>query len=69
MVKKISGFVLVSLQPSTLRGSCSDIGSTVGGFSVRQDPFYGRTAHTKCGMYLLGLSLTAASPEIFLTIL
>jgi len=22
------------------------------GFSVRQDPLYGRTAHTKCGLYL-----------------
>ena len=30
------------------------------GFSVRQDPLYGRTAHTKCGLYLLGTSLAAA---------
>ena len=30
------------------------------GFSVRQDPLYGRTAHTKCGLYLLGPSLAAA---------
>jgi hypothetical protein len=30
------------------------------GFSVRQDLFYGRTAHTKCGLYLLGPSLAAA---------
>jgi len=30
------------------------------GFSVRQDPLQGRTAHTKCGMYLLGPSLAAA---------
>jgi len=30
------------------------------GFSVRQDPLHGRTAHTKCGLYLLGPSLAAA---------
>ncbi|MGH7221402.1 MAG: hypothetical protein ACREI1_13870, partial [Nitrospiraceae bacterium] len=30
------------------------------GFSVRQDTLQGRTAHTKCGMYLLGSSLAAA---------
>jgi hypothetical protein len=30
------------------------------GFSVRQDPLQGRTAHTKCGMYLLASSLAAA---------
>ena len=30
------------------------------GFSVRQDSFYGRTAHTKCGMYLLASSVAAA---------
>ncbi len=30
------------------------------GFSVRQAPLQGRTAHTKCGMYLLGPSLAAA---------
>jgi hypothetical protein len=30
------------------------------GFSVRQDLFEGRTAHTKCGLYLLGSSLAAA---------
>jgi hypothetical protein len=33
------------------------------GFSVRQDPLQGRTAHTKCGMYLLGPSLAAALPD------
>jgi len=32
------------------------------GFSVRQDLFKGRTAHTKCGLYLLGPSLAAALP-------
>jgi hypothetical protein len=30
------------------------------GFSARQDPLQGRTAHTKCGLYLLGPSLAAA---------
>ncbi len=30
------------------------------GFSVRQDPFKGRTVHTKCGLYLLASSLAAA---------
>ncbi len=30
------------------------------GFSVRQEPLEGRTAHTKCGLYLLGPSLAAA---------
>ena len=32
------------------------------GFSVRQDPLYGRTVHTKCGRYLLRSSLAAALP-------
>jgi hypothetical protein len=32
------------------------------GFSVRQDPLQGRTAHTKCRIYLLGPSLAAALP-------
>jgi hypothetical protein len=32
------------------------------GFSVRQDPFQWRTAHTKCGLYLHGPSLAAALP-------
>ena len=33
------------------------------GFSVRQDPLEGRTAHTKCGLYLLGPSLAVALPD------
>src|SRR5207344_3445476 len=32
------------------------------GFSVRQDPVQGRTAHTKCGLSLFGSSLAAALP-------
>jgi hypothetical protein len=39
------------------------------GFSVRQDPLQGRTAHTKCGLYLLGSSLAAALLTAFLSIL
>src|SRR6185503_11114778 len=31
------------------------------GFSVRQDVLRGRTAHTKCGTYLLASSLAAAA--------
>ena len=30
------------------------------GYSVRQDPICGRTAHTKCSWYLLASSLAAA---------
>ncbi|RPH81282.1 MAG: hypothetical protein EHM80_02850 [Nitrospiraceae bacterium] len=30
------------------------------GFSARYNPLYGRTAHTKCGRYLLGPTLAAA---------
>jgi hypothetical protein len=51
--------VLASFRPSTLS-------RTFGyrkhwrGFPVRQDSFSGRTAHTKCGMYLLRSSLAAA---------
>ena len=32
------------------------------GFSARQDSYKGRTAHTKCGLYLLASSLAAALP-------
>ena len=32
------------------------------GLSVRQDSLQGRTAHTKCGLYLLEPSLAAALP-------
>ena len=37
-----------------------EVRNAVGGFSVRQDPLQGRTAHTKCGTYLLASSLAAA---------
>ena len=39
------------------------------GFSVRQDPLQGRTAHTKCGLYLLGISLAADLLQGFLKLL
>ena len=52
--------VLASLRGSTLRRSSSEVGSTVGGFSVRQDPCKWRTVRTKCGLYLLASSLAAA---------
>ena len=35
---------------------------SLGDFSVRQDPLQRLTAHTKCGLYLLGPSLAAALP-------
>src|SRR6266852_5859306 len=63
MLKKPASFVLASFRPSTVRRSFSEIRSTLGGFSVRQDPLHGRTAHTKCGLYLLGPSLAAALPR------
>ena len=59
MLKKSACFVLVSLRGSTRR-------ELLGGrkhwrdLSVHQDPFKGRTAHTKCGTYLLASSLAAA---------
>src|SRR5437870_11322851 len=54
MLKKSACFVLASLRGSTRR-------ELLGGrkhwrdLSVHQDPFKGRTAHTKCGTYLLRL--------------
>ena len=60
MLKKSASSVLASLRGSTLKRGSSEVGSNVGGFSVRQDPLQGRTAHTKCGTYLLASSLAAA---------
>src|SRR6185369_6122931 len=48
------------VQTLNVEGDFSDIGRTGGGFSVHQDLLQGRTAHTKCGLYLLGPSLAAA---------
>jgi len=62
MLKKSACFVLASLRGSTRR-------ELLGGrkhwrdLSVHQDPFKGRTAHTKCGTYLLASSLAAAAPD------
>ena len=53
--------VLASFRPSTCERD-SRCWKRWRGFSVRQDPLHGRTAHTKCGWYLLGSSLAAALP-------
>jgi len=60
MLKKSASGVLASLRGSTYRGKPLGIGITGGGGSVRQDQLKGRTAHTKCGTYLLASSLAAA---------
>src|SRR6266850_6470467 len=50
------------VQTLNVQKRVSRMSESLRGFSVRQDPFQGRTAHTKCGMYLLGPSLAAALP-------
>ena len=40
--------------------SLSDIGVNEGAFPFAKTHFNGRTAHTKCGLYLLSSSLAAA---------
>ena len=55
-------FVLASLRDSTYRGMPLGYLNHWRGFSVRQDQLRGRTAHTKCGTYLLASSLAAALP-------
>jgi hypothetical protein len=60
MLKKSASFVLASFRPSTYRSEPLGYRNHWRGFSVRQDPLQGRTAHTKCGLYLLGPSLAAA---------
>jgi hypothetical protein len=60
MLKKSASGVLASLKSSTYRMRLLEVGSTRGCLSVRQDPLQGRTAHTKCGVYLLASSLAAA---------
>src|SRR6266513_6522635 len=54
------GFVLASLKGSTYRIEPLGGRNYWRGFSVRQEPLQGRTAHTKCGTYLLASSLAAA---------
>jgi len=53
-------FVLASLKGSTYRIEPLGGRKYWRGFSVRQEPLQGRTAHTKCGTYLLASSLDAA---------
>ena len=60
MLKKSASFVLASLRGSTYGTGPPGGRNYSRGFSVRQDSFKGRTAHTKCGTYLLASSLAAA---------
>jgi predicted membrane metal-binding protein len=60
MLNKSASVVLASFSPSTHREEPLGRRNYSRGFSVRQDPCKGRTAHTKCGLYLLGPSLAAA---------
>jgi hypothetical protein len=60
MLKKFASIVLASLRGSTYRVEPLGYRNHWWGFSVRQDPFTRRTAHTKCGLYLL-VSLLAAA--------
>jgi hypothetical protein len=60
MLKKSASGVLASLRGSTHRTEPLGCRNYWRGFSVRQDSFDGRTAHTKCGTYLLASSLAAA---------
>jgi hypothetical protein len=56
-------------QPSTYRREPLGCRNHLRDFSVRQDPSKGRTAHTMCDLYLLGLSLAAALLQGFLKLL
>ena len=69
MLKKPASGVLASLRSSTYRVEPLGYRNHWRGFSVRQDLLYGRTAHTKCGLYLLASSLVAALLTAFLSIL
>jgi len=60
MLKKSASGVLASLRGSTYGTEPPGGRNNSRGFSVRQDSFKGRTAHTKCGTYLLASSLAAA---------
>ncbi len=60
MTKKSASFVLALLRGSTYRTEPLGCRNHWRGFFVRQDSFKGRTAHTKCGTYLLASSLVAA---------
>jgi hypothetical protein len=60
MLKKSASGVLASLRGSTYRGKPLEYRNHWRDFSVRQDQLKERTAHTKCGTYLLASSLAAA---------
>jgi len=60
MLKKSASGVLALLRGSTYRGGSLGYRNHWRGISVRQDQFKGRTAHTKCGLYLIASSLAAA---------
>jgi len=60
MLKKSASGVLASLRSSTSRVAPLGYRNPWREFAVRQDLFRGRTAHTKCGLYLLTSSLAAA---------
>jgi len=60
MLKKSVSFVLAAFRGSTYRTEPLGCRNYWRGFSVRQDSFDGRTAHTKCGTYFLASSVAAA---------
>ncbi|OAI47827.1 hypothetical protein AYO43_03925 [Nitrospira sp. SCGC AG-212-E16] len=60
MLKKSASGVFASFKDSTYGGEPLGYQNHWRGFSVRQDSFKGRTAHTKFGTYLLASSLAAA---------
>ncbi len=64
-----SSGVLALLRGSTYRGEPLRHRNHWRGFSVHQDQFKGRTAHTKCGTYLLPLRLLRPCWAAFLSIL
>ena len=60
MLKKSASGVLASLRGATYRVAPLGYRNPWRGFAVHQDLFRGRTAHTKCGLYLLTSLLAAA---------
>jgi hypothetical protein len=62
MLKKSANSVLASLRPSKYQMKLSEVEIAVGAFPFAKIHFWGGTAHTKCGMYLLVLSLAAVFP-------
>jgi hypothetical protein len=60
MLKKSASGVLASFRPSTSRRTSRRSKAVEGAFPFAKTHGRERTAHTKCGMYLLGPSLAAA---------